>query len=685
MKKTARYLFTIVITLSVVCSIAADDQDMNCNNPFTAMFSKSKNENIQKMILTTPQTGEFTICSNEWGANGTCCKPDKVQEVVQVEIDKWATQIKNFVKKVDMFEKLVSKRIWQLKKRVTDIKAWLENHSSQAYASQDAIIRAKYYAKHFGEVLSLFEKANYKEIKARFAKEIKVCFEKVKNFRLNAICYACSGSSSRYISYNKKLQVDSDTSNEITKDCIGSWNYVYSFMQSAKSIVLLNKIRKSEGNKAKAGAKKLEVQEEVGIDSTKDADEIAAYLNGFSQIAPEDILSSSMGGYFVEELLVFEGYNDDIAGDESIVEEAIKELIKEEQDEKNMSTIEKEELSKKIEKLKEDSKKQKVEMKSKVFAKTIPRLKNGLEQSKSASKEAEAKISQVQLKIKEAKNNQTMSDSDKDNFIVTQFELIKYEISKVTQAHMMVTNIAGQFYSFCRTDECQEYKKTLSEYFKQYSRNKKNIQDLFKDQVLEFNKQYSELLKTKFAAFVNIYKEAKELYSKIMAAENKSQPSRLLTSTTQTKVEAGESELQNMKAKFREISNNISIEMTKFQKWNSKWWAKHGKYYIQDPLCLKSSKKIYKRMMNMLTFVTAKEQKFKSSQTSSRILDTVTEAKPSINVTNGSKSVSMPQPIDKIPMVTTSSPVVIFTNTGTSYGLIIQAIFTLFAWAFWFM
>lgn len=680
MKKSACYLLTLAILLSTMCNMVSTETVKSCSNPFTVKFSKSKDEKVRKMVLSTPQTGEFSICANVWGAFGTCCQPDKMKEVAQSEIDKWATQLKNFLKKVNQFEKIALKRTWQIKKKVADIKAWLENHASEAYASQDAVIRAKKYAENFDTIFSFFEdETTYKERKDKFTKEMKVCFEKVRDFRINALCYTCSGNATQFMDTSKTLRISRGFSIEIMKHCVGSWSYIYNFMQTAKSIVLLSKIQKSKGLKDKTGAKKLEAPEEVGVDTTNEAQQLSAALKGFSQFTPETISISMADMFVVAKLLVFEGYNDDISGDGNIIEEAIKEEREEEQKENKMSKEEKEVFASKIKKVKESAQKQKVETMKKVNAMFL-QLKQSIEGSKNVTKIVIANIAKSQAKIAEIKKSTATSEAEKKKSIDKEYNTIKQLIIQDYNTYQSPLMIGSQIYGFCPAGECNEMKKTISDFNKEFSESKKKTLDLYKEQNDAFAKLYKEQLNAKFEAFNKVYKEAKELYSKIIAAETKAQASRLLASTTTTNLKADDSEVQKMKTKLTELVKDLTAKQSEMEKWYPAEYEKNKHYFIQIPYYAGSFSTTNKRMKVMLKLITDQNNRLNKR----RILQEVTPAKSTVSVEMIFPSVLLPQKIEKIPTVSTTTPDIVFTSSD-SFGSMLKVFFTLFALTFWFM
>lgn len=682
MKRTMSHIFTMVVALSVMGSIIAQAPTEeaaitpNCSNAFTAKFLKSKEVNVQKMVLTTPQTGEFKICSNEWNIYGTCCKPDAIQKVASDKIEKWATQMKDFIRKIDQFEKPILSRIWNVKKKMADIKAWLQNHSSEAFASQNAIIRAKKYAENFDQLMSFFEESKYKEKKERFAKDMKVCFEKVRDFRLYSLCLTCSGRASQFVDSNNSLKMSEEAAVEIVKSCVGTWNYMYNFMQSVKSMVLMSKVKKSKDLKTKKGAKKVEVQDEVGTDTNDIATDLAGDLKALSEIDPENIQYTSTVGNIIQKLFVFDGFNDDITGDQKITEEAIAEEKAEEEMEKKMSKEQLEELRKKIEKMKDDFRKKREELKKKTLAK-IALIKTVIKTAQNIAKIAESAIMKIKEEIEKTKKSKILTDSVKELAIKAKIGLIDISVKKIKEIYLQVLQKAQEIFKICPGDECSDFKKTLSDYFKKYQDEKKKTIDVEKEQIKEFMKKFEEQLKAKFEAFNKLYKEGWELYSKIKVIKNKkAQQSRLLPEVKATSVD---SELQKMKDRLTQIKKELSTKMVEFKKWVKNWWSNYGNYCKSNPDFYGKVFRFFQKMSNQLNFIIKQEKENGSGN--ARILATTTEAKSTVSVSNDSKAATMPKAEDKIPTVSITSPSV----NQSSYVSIVKVVFTLFAVTLWFM
>jgi hypothetical protein len=285
-----------------------------CSNAFIARFRASKDTQISGMILTTPQKTDFSICSHEWNTYGSCCDPEKVKLVAQKRISEWSNKMK-------FIETRIRKNIWNIKYRVQKISTALNSATLKARASPDAIARAKNYATNFKEVLDFFDERRYKPMKEKFFSSVKTCFQKVKEFRLNALCTQCSGRASMFLE-GSKMRMSAESCTDIVKECVGQWDFMYQFMQSLKTINFMGKVNKTIG---KTTGDELKTDSEQGPETSENSKSIIENLNALSNIDKESIVFNDDVSSLCSKLFVFDGYNDDLTGDEKVVEEVAKE------------------------------------------------------------------------------------------------------------------------------------------------------------------------------------------------------------------------------------------------------------------------------------------------------------------------------------------------------------------------
>lgn len=222
--------------------------------------------------------------------------------------------------KMKLIEARVVKNLWSIKLRVQKIDEHIQKNSSDTRASSEAITRAKNYASNFKEVLDFFDARSYTPKKERFLSDIKTCFTKVKEFRLNSLCAQCSGRAQIFLE-GTKLRMSADACTDIVKECVGQWDFMYQFMQSMKTINFLTKVKKTFGKKE---GKLFEPKKEEGPETSADSKSIIEDLNALANVEKDSIVFNDDVQNLCTKLLVFDGYNDDLSGDDKIVDEVVK-------------------------------------------------------------------------------------------------------------------------------------------------------------------------------------------------------------------------------------------------------------------------------------------------------------------------------------------------------------------------
>lgn len=579
MKVQSLSLCFMLLTLSVsVLSQTATapttaPEAASCDNPFINRLKNSQDATISTIALSAPVDHTGDLCKAEWGTYQTCCDATKISSLVEKKMSAWKTKMEAFMAKIDKVEEPILKRIWEVRKRMEKIKTWLANSASDtSKVDATALTTAQYYANNSDDMLDFFDTEVYNKMKTEFKGKVKDCFAEVRDFRRGVFCSMCSGRAASFASTNK-LRMSGNACVSIVKKCARPWRFMYQFMQSLRSIRLLSKVRDSSNL---TGNDKVMVKENNAESTATKSKEVITNLRTAADTESESITLDDNTKNICQDLLVWDDHNNDLTGDDEVIEEAVAEEKKEVTRVNTLTDAQKAEIKTEAEahkakrKLAIEAKVQEAQIKINRLTARITSAKAQMQTSKIVIAEKKTMLTQKRQMLKTATANNKAGIETEIAGLVGE---IKTESKKCDTAHKEVLGQIKEIVQICPEGKCESFKTQTAEYFQKHKENSAGIEEEEEKEVKVTTDKFLRELKVKQMAMeaklgeikttmqeVIALKVAKEAdpnnNNKAMAFEQKLGAMMILKNGLQTDKDATKTWVEGWYAKFGEIVNS---------------------------------------------------------------------------------------------------------------------------------
>lgn len=334
MKTQSQFLLKVLISAIVINKAIAQ----SCNNPFTRRFKNS----IEKVAKETPLADKkdgtkesFQYCKDEFGSYGTCCNEEKMNELANLRIYKWAKAYNNFAQSIEKAKNIFEANRWKIVARLVRLYEWVDKVEIDDLSSVVKETLKNYIKKPPGsktktrydlDLLFFIEDGQrFKKGYDLYLKQSASCFKNTYFFLRSMFCFSCSARVKDLMDGNR-LKIHVSTCRTVVKSCIGPWTFVYNMMHIAKAYTLFSEVKRKVGTPEAA---KIKIRKDtMGPDTTFESGVLSFYMREIYELANDDNILF----YFTDDIKVCnrlvtvnEG-NEDTTGDLNLIEEFEKEM-----------------------------------------------------------------------------------------------------------------------------------------------------------------------------------------------------------------------------------------------------------------------------------------------------------------------------------------------------------------------
>lgn len=233
--------------------------------PDKKFLNMLKKKDAAAVLTTVDTTSTFTICSEVWKTDGSCCAQDKIKTIfddtmvknVKGGFDKFIGSLKNVGMALNKIMKSISNKDDATAKFTAAFSANSTQFNGMTVAQA---VDALGYSKMF------------KEDAEKFKTSGKDCFNATVTAAGKVFCYLCSGAAPTAEQTDGSTSVTQESCNALLDKCHHTWKFMHAVGGMMQAVSILNAANKTDAPKPK-------VQDKPGFGGVKLSDIGDAFKN----------------------------------------------------------------------------------------------------------------------------------------------------------------------------------------------------------------------------------------------------------------------------------------------------------------------------------------------------------------------------------------------------------------------